>query len=290
MDRIWVDKRNEKAANTYFDGVAKISAYISSKRAENFSFDDYREKDILEIIAQATIAENDRSRVDLSKLYLSLYGFLAFNDEVVHDLDALYGEGFSRRYAELTPFNPNAYDIYLSETFDLDHADYIVTDPCYIELPWDFNSGEAEPARFWDDEFKAAMPSLRMRDTLYGDWGCTVFDVTEKDFDEMGDEERINAVVGRFCADAGMVCVVRYDEVAAYNPKFIEELEAARDTQLGSLHACVIRDFAGKCSFDVVEEKYEHDGKIYTDYTLHVAFEGEQAGRPVKFESIQTSL
>ena len=50
------------------------------------------------------------------------------------------------------------------------------------------------------------------RDTIYGDWSCTVFNSDTKE------------PIGRFCADAGLVSVFALDEVIKYNPEYeIEE-------------------------------------------------------------------
>lgn len=63
-------------------------------------------------------------------------------------------------------------------------------------------------------------------DTIYGDWGCTVFDSDTK------------KPLGRFCADAGLVSVFLLHEVLAYNPNFNYHLERPWTTT-------IIPDFKG---------------------------------------------
>lgn len=61
--------------------------------------------------------------------------------------------------------------------------------------------------------------------TIYGDWGCTVFDSHKKK-------------IGEFCADSGMVGVFLLDEVLKYNPDFDYHLNRPWTTTL-------IKDFHG---------------------------------------------
>lgn len=80
------------------------------------------------------------------------------------------------------------------------------------------------------------------RGTIYGDWGCSVFKLKNplgkrsiRDL-EPGDFEE--EILGRFCADAGMVTVVLLDEVLKYNPNF--NYHTSRPWT-----ATVIKDFHG---------------------------------------------
>jgi hypothetical protein len=46
--------------------------------------------------------------------------------------------------------------------FDLPRGNYVITDPCYFGMRGD------EPS---------CLPILHARDTLYGDWGCTMYEI-----------------------------------------------------------------------------------------------------------------
>lgn len=81
------------------------------------------------------------------------------------------------------------------------------------------------------------------RDTLYGDWSCTTYNSDTND------------VLGRFCADAGMVGVFLLDEVLKYNPDFNYHIERPWTTTL-------IKDFDGEIDFKIV-----HTEGVYEDYT-----------------------
>lgn len=101
------------------------------------------------------------------------------------------------------------------------------------------------------------------RDTLYGDWSCSVFN------------RLTNKRIGSFCADSGMTGVFLLDEVLKYNPNF-DEYVTYPDA------ASVIRDFHGEIQ-TIVEEisgVYEEDtefykqGDVWKDYALHIVGTG----------------
>lgn len=120
-----------------------------------------------------------------------------------------------------------------------------------------------------------------VRDTLYGDWGCTTFNVDTKE------------PMGHFCADSGQVAVFTLSEVLAYNPEYNDYLEKPHCVTL-------IKNFKGTVRF-VVEEKtgfYESDtkwwkaGDPWVEYSVHVVGEGvnKVTGEPIHFKTTQTSL
>lgn len=121
------------------------------------------------------------------------------------------------------------------------------------------------------------MPGLHMRDTLYGDWGCHLYDMMCSP----------PSSCGRFCADAGMVCIADYAQIAAFNPDFITLLE--QDLEKGKCHyAAVVHNFCGEGAFLVEEDSREEDSGLH----LVVSLFGEDAGtgRRMHFRSAQTSL
>lgn len=154
-------------------------------------------------------------------------------------------------------------------------GDILITDPCYIGI-----SGEYED--------KVSEWGGLMSTTYYGDWGCTVYAVdagSEVGVVSDGDED---ADVGRFCADAGLVCVVPLEKVREENPEFENWLKEHYWC------GCIIRGFKGVVKFvtqtthDTLEIRGEKHP--YTSVELHVRGDGEVDGKPVAFESLQTSL
>lgn len=119
------------------------------------------------------------------------------------------------------------------------------------------------------------------RDTIYGDWSCSVFDANTK-------EE-----IGNFCADAGLVSVFLLDEILKYNPAFDYHINKKWTTAL-------IKDFKGTVKFVVKGVKYKCDwespyhklGEILTDYEVEVVGHGinKTTGKPIDFVGTQTGL
>ena len=86
--------------------------------------------------------------------------------------------------------------------------------------------------------------------TIYGDWGCTTF--------QANDVKEINSTtptLGKFCADAGKVCVVLLDEVLKYNPDFDYHINRPWTTTL-------IKDFHGEVSVNTYYAVYKEDGEL----------------------------
>ena len=165
-------------------------------------------------------------------------------------------------------------------------GDIIITDPCYI-----IRAEHHGTTPVTQDDWAACRYGVQMealgichsmtRDTLYGDWGCTVFDL------DTGEE------IGEFCADAGLVSVFLLGEVLRYNPDFDWYKTKPWTTTL-------ISDFKGTIQF-VVERaegvyetttKYHKAGEKWEDYSVHVVGHGvnKKTGDPINFRSEQTSL
>lgn len=105
-----------------------------------------------------------------------------------------------------------------------------------------------------------------VRDTIYGDWSCSVFRK-----DEHGHEEEI----GGFCADAGLVIVADMAEVLAYNPDFPKWAEEHKWC------ATILKGFEGTVQF-VVEETEpdeEEDEESGCHHTFFDSYEVKVVGR-----------
>lgn len=170
----------------------------------------------------------------------------------------------------------SAIDAMPYDTFtEMAHRDFdgdiVITDPCYLKegLP-------ERPIRWWEFADKVIGDGGLMSRTFYGDWGCTVY---EKDTGILGD--RGTKTIGKFCADAGMVCVVHLKDVLKHNPKFEDEFIKTHDWCVA-----VIRGFKGFISFYCKKTKM---GK-YENVELRILGNGEKDGKPFYFETAQTSL
>lgn len=72
-------------------------------------------------------------------------------------------------------------------------------------------------------------------DTLYGDWSCHTFNSDTKE------------VIGKFCADGGMVGVFLLDEVLKYNPDY-------NDVDNAPFAVTLIKDFKGDVWFERTDD------------------------------------
>lgn len=172
-----------------------------------------------------------------------------------------------------------------SEPMEFD-GDIIITDPCYI-----VRAEHHGTIPITDDDWDACNCGFNMealgiyhymtRDTIYGDWGCTAYNLDTKQ------------KIGHFCADAGLVSVIALDEVLKHNPDFDYHKAQAWTTAL-------IPDFKGLVQF-VVERKegiyedtteFHKAGDKWVDFELHVVGHGinKKTGEPINFYSTQTSL
>lgn len=97
-----------------------------------------------------------------------------------------------------------------------------------------------ERTEFVDDAvFRGFRHGTLERDTIYGDWSCTVFDVNTEES------------IGQFGADGGMVCVYSMEDVERYSHEKAEWLR-------NSPHAAtIIKDFDGYVCFEV-EDRNVH--------------------------------
>lgn len=173
----------------------------------------------------------------------------------------------------------------MDRAMELD-GDIIITDPCYIiraehhgTTPLTDNDWTAY--RYGENMEVLGIRHYMTRDTIYGDWSCTVLDT------DTGKE------IGEFCADAGLVSVFLLDEVLKYNPDFDYHKERPWTTTL-------IPDFKGIVQFVVEHEEgvYEEDsefwraGDKWEDDSVHVVGHGinQKTGEPINFRSTQTGL
>lgn len=166
------------------------------------------------------------------------------------------------------------------------NGDIIITDPCYI-MRAEHHGATPITEDDWDScNFGSNLEVLGFkrymtRDTLYGDWGCTVYNTDT------------NQPIGEFCADAGLVSVFLLDEVLKYNPDFDYHKERTWTTTL-------IPNFSGMVQFVVehTEGVYKEDsdywkaGDKWEDFSVHVVGHGvdTKTGEPINFRSTQTSL
>ncbi len=255
----------------------------------------YREQ-IVECISESDMSALDKAQALKSLDKLNGYNRSMFKHTVLFAGITAYQDDPERRRAwvkkvedlpiedliALTWEVENCESRYLdSEPVEFD-GDIIITDPCYVIR----SENEMTPDDWGASGYGENMGALGIthymsRDTLYGDWGCTVYDT------DSGEE------IGEFCADAGMVSVMLLDDVLRYNPAFDYHLVKCWTTAW-------IEDFKGTVQFVVTEHSgtYEYDSEFHKagdkwfDYHVEVVGHGinKKTGKPINFVCKQTEL
>jgi len=162
------------------------------------------------------------------------------------------------------------YSRYLdSDPVEFD-GDIIITDPCYI---LNKDSDDWDLCEYGDHMENLGIEHQMTRDTIFGDWSCTVFDLNS------------GKSIGEFCADAGMVAVLLLDDVLKYNPGFDYHIDRPWTTAL-------IKDFKGTVQFVVKEVSYEYNGKPMINYEVEGVGHGvnKRTNAPIDFVGRQTGL
>jgi len=118
-------------------------------------------------------------------------------------------------------------------------GDIIITDPCYLHGPKDFWNQDDVDIFTGGGIENYGFTSYIWEDTIYGDWSCTTINTDTQE------------VLGKFCADAGLVGVFLLDEVLKHNPDF--------NLHVNSPWICtLIKDFDGDIQYEVGDEEDVH--------------------------------
>lgn len=144
----------------------------------------------------------------------------------------------------------------------VEHKDIIITDPCYIAKEWGkfYDKYVTRPVNRLDvpaDE-RCNNKNILMRDTIYGDWSCHVFN--EK-----------NESIGRFCADAGMVCIAVLDENPDIDPEKVKEISKK------DWCATILKDYTGDLYIKRAPTEGSYD-EIYVEGVGSINFTSRQTG------------
>lgn len=280
MDAKWVAVEKERLGNQAQVEFNKLSSQIKSCSI----LTEKDKSDLIDLLGHSTknpylafqspailkVLENhekDDAKIDL----------LAVRD-YIYSID-------TDKYISLMHMINGGIDRYLdSEPVQFD-GDILITDPCYI-MRAEHHGTQPITEDDWDAcDYGSNMEALGIthfmtRDTIYGDWGCSVYNSDTQD------------VIGHFCADAGLVSVLSLEEVLKYNPSFDYHVERPWTST-------VIQDFSGTVQFVVerTEGTYEEDtkwwkaGDKWEDYSVHVVGRGinKRTGHPVNFYSSQAS-
>lgn len=146
---------------------------------------------------------------------------------------------------------------------------------------WNNENNDYEICEAGTDISHLGFTKYMTRNTLYGDWSCTTYDLDS------------NKEIGNFCADSGMVSVFLLDEVMKYNPEY-------KHVKENSWCVTCIRDFKGAVEFRVehIEGFYEDTteyhkaGDKWEDNVVKVYGHGinKITGKPINFVGMQTGF
>lgn len=153
------------------------------------------------------------------------------------------------------------------------NGDIIITDPCYLSV-----NMTNEERRNFDCTCMINYGIIGIEsDTYYGDWDCSTFDRLSFD------ENDCPKLIGKFCADSGMVCVADLRSVLRFNPKYDYHIKNDRTTTL-------IRNFKGTVRIKI--DMANGGNEIYPAYSASVIGQGVniKTGEPIEFYTRQTEL
>lgn len=151
-------------------------------------------------------------------------------------------------------------------------GDIIITDPCYILYKYDTPGHEDdwEKCDYGDNVEAIGIHNYIINGTIYGDWSCHTF------------EKKTHKVLGRFCADSGMVGIFDLKEILNYNPNYSDPDEKPWT-------ATLIKNFSGRVW---IEEHW--DDKDTNNWKSYIKVVGsgvdKVTGEKIEFFTSQTGL
>ena len=151
----------------------------------------------------------------------------------------------------------------------VENKSIVITDPCYlkhgIEKDVDVNLSFYGKKDYSEPMYSIGLTNFIIDSTKCGDWGCTAYNIGDYDIrnhktiHELEDfyDNNINKeknIIGKFCADSGMVCVVLAEELRKFNPSFFEWALCSK------LCVTYIPNYTGEIGFfDVKKENSEYN-------------------------------
>ncbi len=120
-------------------------------------------------------------------------------------------------------------------------GDIIITDPCYL-FAHDEQSRELWRKSEYGENLPAVgVPSGIGRNTIYGDWSCTVVETIKR---------RPVRLLGEFCADSGQVAVMLLSDALKLRPDFDDHVTKP-------WACCLIKNFKGSVQIKYVRKAQE---------------------------------
>lgn len=182
------------------------------------------------------------------------------------------------RYPECENFNITYHDYVAYKNNELLDLEKITQAKAYSEAIYNWeellHAGDWSLSDCGRNAKGIGLNTSLVRDNLYGDWSCTVFNTDTND------------KIGEFCADAGMVGIFLLNEILQYDPTFRKHLDKPWTM-------AVIKGFKGDVQIKVnritgtyeTESDYHKKGETWTDDEVQVVGVGN-----INFVTKQTGL
>lgn len=184
-------------------------------------------------------------------------------------------------------------------SIDFENESIIITDPCYLQQfkdekgcydKWDNFCNKLESqwnhypigdiAYKFECEQKGIKPEymvvkpayqdehMMVSSTIYGDWSCTVYNCSYEELqNRIAKKQRVKKsdIVGKFCADAGLVCVCSAKHYSMPD-------------DFGDWTYTIIPDFTGIVSFYIIVDYDGDDDSLIVEGEGNVNFCSTQTG------------
>lgn len=278
MDKNFVENKNKEAFTNRINIMCEISDKISSCKY----IDEIKFKVVMAYI-NGKINNKIYPYIDEDDIFIKIFTLTKMNEENKEEIDKVNNE--IRKLTKSLPIKKlNETFIDYNQYLDSDpvhfHGDIIITDPGYVikDKDWDQFLSDSHIHSYDHDGNHNKIDSkyikgMMFRDTIYGDWSCTTFDINTK------------KEIGSFCADAGLVAVMDLDTALKYNSEFDYHKERPWTTTL-------IKDFDGEVYFKVKHSTYQYEGTMHEDFEVRVVGHGVniKTNEPIDFETSQTGF
>jgi hypothetical protein len=169
----------------------------------------------------------------------------------ISDYPGLSGVTASTKFTDYTEAEIDTY-----KKYEADRAEWKRANPDHWSV-----------CRYGEHMENIGINTYLTRSTEYGDWSCSTFNSDTKE------------VLGRFCADAGLVSVFLLEEVLAYNPEYDDHIKKPWTTTL-------IRNFDGDITIETIDiEREDEDDEDDINIEVRVIGKGN-----INFETHQTGF
>lgn len=272
MDKKFVEEMNRKLEQDLKETKQKMQDLLEELTAIKYFVKDKSENQYIIATLKNLYRDfkNEKKFLCTTGIHIIMFNSKVIKPDIVKKLQEL--QKLIEGNCDIFVFNPvNYYNHLLDSKPVYFEGDIVITDPCYFVKDKDWRKCDAGY-----ELDKLGFTTFMTRDTLYGDWSCTVYNADNPD-------EKL----GEYCADAGLVTVALLDDIRKHNPSFEKDYLEKRNWC-----AACIKDFKGVVQFVVKRETYTYKGKEEESFYVEVVGSGVNmdTNEPINFVTSQTGL